>query len=101
MAYGRMVGNRYVYVDCMSDPGTNFARHHSDIEKQIIADGYVPQTSMDNLVSMVILSFDCDDNYGEYDPETGMGGYGDEFTLDQCFAYVEASGGWELFDWET
>lgn len=101
MAYDRMVGDRHIHVDCVSDPETTYAQYYSDIEKQIIADGYEPKTSMDNLIVMVILSFDCDDNYGEYDAETGMGGYGDEFTLDECFSYVEASGGWKEFDWEA
>ena len=54
---------------------------------------------MDNLVHMIILSFDCDDNYGEYDTETGMGGYGTEFTLKECYRYVEESGGWSEFDY--
>lgn len=54
---------------------------------------------MDNLISMIILSFDCDDNYGEYDEESGFGGYGEEFTLEECFRYVEESGGYAEFDW--
>jgi hypothetical protein len=48
---------------------------------------------------MIILSFDCDDNYGEYDEETGFGGYGKEFTLEECSRYVEESGGYEEFDY--
>lgn len=51
------------------------------------------------MISMVVLSFDCDDNFGEYDPETGCGGYGDEFTLSECFAYVDDCGGWQEFDY--
>jgi hypothetical protein len=54
---------------------------------------------MDNLISMIILSFDCDDNYGEYDEEVGCGGYGEEFTLEECFRYVEESGGYREFDY--
>lgn len=54
---------------------------------------------MENLVSMVILHFDSADNYGEYDPESGFGGYGDEFTLDECVRYVSESGGWAEFDY--
>ena len=52
------------------------------------------------LISMIILHFDCDDNYGEYDEETGMGGYGEEFTLEECFRYIEESGGYSEFDYE-
>jgi hypothetical protein len=69
------------------------------MEQKIVADGYRPETTMDNLISMIILSFDCDDNYGEYDEETGFGGYGNEFTLEECFRYVEESGGYREFDY--
>jgi hypothetical protein len=62
-------------------------------------DGYEPETTMDNLIKMIILSFDCEDNYGEYDEKTGFGGYGEEFTLEECFRYVEESGGYVEFDY--
>ena len=29
--------------------------------------GYTPKTSIEHLVHMIILMFDCCDNYGEYD----------------------------------
>lgn len=61
--------------------------------------GYTPETSMENLVHMILLSFDCCDNYGKYDPETGCGGYGDFFTLEGCKQYVEDSSGFREFDW--
>ena len=54
---------------------------------------------MDNLVTKVILHFDSPESFGEYDPETGSGGYGDEFTLDGLFQFVEDSGGWAEFDY--
>ena len=54
---------------------------------------------MENLISIIILLFDYDNNYGKYDPEIGCGGYGTEFTLDECFRYVEESGGYEAFDY--
>ena len=88
-----------ITVVCASNPETNYAMYYSDIEKKIIADGYEPKTSMENLISMIILLFDCDDNYGEYNSESGYGGYGTEFTLDECFRYVEESGGYEAFDY--
>ena len=88
-----------VFVICASDPATNYETYYSDIEKQINADRYIPETSMENLISMIILSFDCDDNYGEYDAETGFGGYGEAFTLEECFRYVKESGGYREFDW--
>lgn len=88
-----------ITVVCAADPETNFALYYSEIEKRIIADGYKPETSMEHLISMIVLSFDCDDNYGEFDEETGCGGYGDEFSLDECFRYVSESGGYEEFDW--
>ena len=54
---------------------------------------------MGQLIGMIILSFDCDDNYGEYDKEAGCGGYGSEFSLEECFRYVEECGGYREFDY--
>lgn len=88
-----------ITVVCAADPETNFAMYYGEIEKRIIADGYKPKTSMEHLISMIVLSFDCDDNYGEFDEESGCGGYGDEFSLEECFRYVSESGGYEEFDW--
>lgn len=65
----------------------------------IVDSGYEPETSIENLVHMILLYFDCCDNYGEYDPETGCGGYGDFFTLEGCKQYVEDSGGFNEFDY--
>ena len=100
MSYVNKVGNITVFVDCASNPELNYETYYKDIEKKIIADGYNPKTSMDNLIKMIILSFDCDDNYGEPDEETGFGGYGEKFTLEECFRYIEESGGYTEFDYE-
>lgn len=100
MSYTRKVGDMTVFVDCISNPEENYEKHYKDIEKKILSDGYKPKTTMDNLITMIILHFDCDDNYGDYDEETGMGGYGNEFTLEECFRYVEESGGYTEFDYE-
>lgn len=54
---------------------------------------------MKNLVQMIIAHFDSPDHYGEYDIETGCGGYGDEFTIEECKRYVEESGGIKEFDY--
>lgn len=99
MSYTRNVGDITISVCCVSNPEATYIEHYNDIEKKIIADGYKPKTTMGNLISMIILSFDCDDNYGEYDEETGFGGYGEEFTLEECFRYVEESGGYREFDY--
>lgn len=99
MSYTRKIGDMTVFVDCASNPEGTYEMYYKDIEKKIIADGYNPKTTMDNLIVMIILSFDCDDNYGEYDEETGFGGYGEEFTLEECFRYVEESGGYAEFDY--
>lgn len=48
---------------------------------------------------MIITHFDSPDHYGEYDAETGCGGYGDEFTVEECKRYVEESGGFREFDY--
>ena len=73
---------------------------NKDIEQKILTDGYKPKTSMENLIKMIVLYFDCDDNYGEYNEETGFGGYGEGFTLEECFRYIEDSGGYAEFDYE-
>ena len=70
-----------------------------EIAAWIISQGYKPKTSIQHLVEMIILSFDCADNYGEFDEETGFGGYGEEFTIKECKRYVEESGGFAEFDY--
>ena len=60
---------------------------------------YKPKTTIENLVQMIIAHFDSPDHYGEYDAETGYGGYGDEFTIEECKRYVEESGGIKEFDY--
>lgn len=99
MSYTRKVRDMTVFVNCISNPEGTYEAYYKDIEKKIIADGYKPKTTMDNLIVMIILAFDCDDNYGEYDEETGFGGYGEEFTLEECFRYIEESGGYAEFDY--
>lgn len=99
MSYTRKVGDMTVFIECASNPEGNYEAYYKDIEQKILDDGYEIKTTMDNLISMIILAFDCDDNYGEYDAETGFGGYGDEFTLEECFRYVEELGGYAEFDW--
>ena len=99
MSYTRKVGDVVVFVDCASNPEGTYETHYKDIEQKILADGYEPKTSMENLITMIVLSFDCDDNYGEYDEESGCGGYGEEFTLKECFRYVEELGGYAEFDY--
>ena len=87
-----------ITVICKSNPEATYRRYYSDIEKKIIADGYIPKTSIENLIKMIILYFDCDDNYGEFDAVSGCGGYGDGFTLEGCFQYIEDGGGYETFE---
>ena len=99
MSYTRRVGDITIFVDCVSNPEGNFEVYYKDIENKIIADGYKPRTTMSNLIEMIVLSFDCDDNYGEYDEESGFGGYGESFTLEECLRYVEECGGYREFDY--
>ena len=100
MSYVREVGNLTVFVDCASNPEATYEMYYKDIEQKILTDGYKPKTSMENLIKMIVLYFDCDDNYGEYNEETGFGGYGEGFTLEECFRYIEDSGGYAEFDYE-
>lgn len=99
MSYTRTVGNMVIHIICIADPEGNREKYGKYIEEKIIKDGYKPETSLEHLVDMIILCFDCDDNYGEYDEETGFGGYGDGFSLEECFRYVEESGGYREFDY--
>ena len=99
MSYVRNVGNTTVFVVCICNPEATYMEYYNDINKKIIADGYKPETTMDNLIEKIILHFDCDDNYGEYDEKSGFGGYGNEFTLEECFRYVEECGGYKEFDY--
>lgn len=72
---------------------------YDNIANWIIEQGYKPKTTLENLVHMIILHFDCCDNYGEYNPENGCGGYGESFTVEECKRYVEESGGLSEFDY--
>ena len=100
MSYKVQVGNMTIHVNCICDPQTTYETYYKNIERKIIEDGYVPKTSMDNLITKIVLHFDSDDNYGNYDEETGFGGYGDKFTLEECFRYIEDCGGYVEFDYE-
>lgn len=99
MSYTRRVGDMTVFVSCASNPEKTYDEYYEDVKKKILDDGYEPETTMDNLIKMIILSFDCEDNYGEYDEKTGFGGHGEEFTLEECFRYIEESGGYREFDY--
>lgn len=66
----------------------------------IIGKGYQVKTTIENLVYMIIAHFDNPDNFGEFDEETGFGGYGESFTVEECKRYVEESGGFREFDYE-
>lgn len=96
-ANGQIIMN--VHVICKANPQETYDKYHQLIKERIELDGYIPKTNMDNLVRMIILYFDCDDNYGDYNSETGFGGYGNEFTLEECFRYVKESGGYAEFDY--
>lgn len=89
-----------VTVVCKANPHYVYANYKDNIEEAIKADGYQPETSMEHLITMVVLAFDCDDNYGDYDPKTGCGGYGNEFSMEECLRYVDDCGGWQEFDYQ-
>lgn len=76
-----------------SNPEANYIKYYSDIEKKIIADNYISETSMEFLIANIVAFFDSDENYGE------RGDYGEEFTLEQCFRYIEDCGGYKEFDY--
>ncbi|MDD5980148.1 MAG: hypothetical protein PUC23_03450 [bacterium] len=99
MSYTRKCNDFIVFVNCVSNPELNYEMYYQDIENKIMSDEYKPKTTMESLIKMIVLSFDCDDNYGEYDENTGCGGYGNEFALEECFRYIEEHGGYAEFDY--
>lgn len=56
----------------------------------ICKNGYKVNTTIENLVLMIILHFDNPDNHEEY---------GEEFSLESCVRYIEDSGGLREFDY--
>ena len=99
MSYTNVAYGMTVHVECVCDPQEFYDSYHGVIEEDIRRTGYVPRTSLDNLVVKAVLSFDCDDNYGEYDPSTGCGGY--IRTLQDFFTYVNDCGGYSEFDYKA
>ena len=75
-----------------------YQEFYDEIRTAVEKSGYKVKTSMDNLIINAIAYFDNEDNYGEYDPETCRGGFGDGFTVSGLLDFVDASGGWENFD---
>lgn len=62
--------------------------------------GYEPETSMENLISMVFSHYECEigNHVSEFDTESGN--FDGTYT-DGCKAFVEASGGLREFDYEA
>lgn len=59
------------------------------IIKEIEKSGYSPKTSLENIADNVLCSFNPSEENGEF---------GDEFTVEGCLKYVDASGEWTEFD---
>ena len=61
--------------------------------------GYEPQTSIENVISMIFAFYatEVEENMSEFDTESGdfSGTY-----VEACQAFVQASGGIEEFDYE-
>lgn len=53
--------------------------------------GYVPKTTMENLITIIFLHFE-----GAMENKEGL-----YFSIENCKEYVEASGGLSEFDYET
>ena len=99
MSYTNVVGDMMVTVVCESNPQEFYDMYHDKIEEDIKASGYEPRTDLENVVIKAVLHFDCDDNFGEYDPSTGYGGY--IRTLQDFFTYVNDCGGYSAFDYKV
>lgn len=59
------------------------------IADKILADGYKPKTNIENITLMAISHFETDCEFT-----------GEEFTVEGAIEFVEASGGWNEFDYE-
>ena len=66
----------------------------------VISKGYEPETSMENLISMMFNHYENEIGFhaSEFDTETGN--FDGTYT-DACKAFVEASGGIYEFDYEV
>lgn len=64
------------------------------IADAIVKSGYEIKTTIEHLVNMIILIFDCLDIYNGYNGE-----YGTEWSVEGCLQYVEDSGGFAEFDY--
>lgn len=60
------------------------------IASRIVESGYKVKTTIENLVTMILLYFFDPDNEDEY---------GAEFTIESCMQYVEDHGGFREFDY--
>lgn len=60
------------------------------LAKRIMESGYEIKTTMQNLVEMIFAHFD--------NPDVESEGY-DRQDINECFRYVEESGGWSEFDY--
>lgn len=92
MSYINCYEGQMVYVICKADPQGNYDKYANKIKRHILKTGYKVKTTLDHLTEMLILSFDCDDVYEEED-------YGDHFTLNGLWQFVESSGGIGEFDY--
>ena len=75
MSYTRKVGDMVIFIDCISNPEATYDEYYKEIEAKIIADGYNPKTTMDNLISMIILSFDCESSAQQLAPRPQQATY--------------------------
>ena len=92
MSYTNYHAGHVVHVICKSDPQGNYDKYANKIKRHILRTGYKVETTLDHLVGMLILSFDSDEIYDEEI-------FGDHFTLNGLWQYVEASGGIGEFDY--
>ena len=94
-----------ITVICASNPEETYNQYYSDIEKRITADGYIPKTSMENLITMIF------EYYEETEEVKERGYFGIQDTrkypdnlminIPDVEDYVMASGGFEMFDFEA
>lgn len=65
----------------------------------IRSSGYKPKTSMENLIDIIFYHYEQEIAFHVSEFDTESGNFGGTYT-EACQAFVEASGGLEMFDYE-
>ena len=92
------------HIVTASNPELTYNTYYRSIEERIKADGYIPETSMENLIMMIFWYYEDSDEIRErgYFGIQDTRKYPDNLMVNipDIEEYVIASGGLEVFDFE-